>query len=104
MNSSCDPSSGARLKALARAFGKAKSQAHRDDNAARVYGAQLCASVKIARLSLGYTKQELADECDVGMSVISAMEDGFVPSISIINRAFSFLGFDLLADLVGTSL
>lgn len=61
-------------------------------------------SLKIVRLNLGYTRQELASECDVGLSVISAMEDGFVPSISIINRAFSFLGFDLLSDLVGTSL
>jgi predicted transcriptional regulator len=69
-----------------------------------LYGKELCLNARIVRLNLGYTKQELASECEVPLSVICAMEEGFVPSISIINRAFSFLGFDLLADLVGTSL
>ncbi len=92
------------MRALAQAFGRAKSQAHRDDDAAKMYGKELCLTAKIVRLNLGYTRQELASECEVSLSVVAAMEEGFVPSISIINRAYSFLGFDLLSHLVGDSL
>ena len=90
-----------RVHKLAKEFGLAKSKEHRDDEAAARIGKELGMAIRIMRTNMGYTMHEMANECDTSLSYYKLVEDGArVPSISIINRAFSFLGVDILPDIL----